>query len=169
MRRFGSGILQADGTLDRERLGQIVFADAAARADLEAVIHPAVYRVVEDWFAELASASGSLGASGRRIGIVDVPLLYETGREADFAAVVVAACRPEQQLARLMARDGLDEAAARRRIAAQWPVEEKVRRADLVVDTSGTMDETLAAVDDVWRRLGALAAEDAHGHPGKRG
>ena len=86
------------------------------------------------------------------IGIVDIPLLYETGAEKDFDKVIVTACPPEMQVARLIAR-GLDEAAARQRLAAQWPTEKKTARADLVVNTDGTFEETDRQVDTVLRAL----------------
>jgi len=147
--RFGKGFRRPDGSLDRAALGRLIFADEAARRDLEAIIHPAVYAAVETWFADL----GRGRADQRAIGIVAIPLLFETGRNRDFDRVVVAACRPDQQLARLMARDGLDEQAARQRIAAQLPLDDKVRRADFVIDTSGTLTDTVARTDEVWERL----------------
>jgi dephospho-CoA kinase len=85
--------------------------------------------------------------------VVDIPLLYETGHEKDFDAVVVAACGPELQLARLIHRDGFSETDARARIAAQMPIEEKVRRANYVVDTSGTVRTTEEQVARVWAAL----------------
>jgi len=146
--RFGRSVLGPDGTLNRRALASLVFSDAAARRDLEAIIHPAVYDLIESWFAELEATSPPA-----RLGIVDIPLLFETGRDRDFDVVVVAACRPDQQIARLMARDGLDEASARQRLAAQLPIEDKVRRAHFVIDTSGTLSATLAGTDAVWANL----------------
>ena len=149
--RFGALLLQADGSLDRSTLGRIVFADAVARADLERIIHPAVFEGVDRWFdgRDRDAADGR----GPRVAIADIPLLYETGHEARFDRVVVAACSPQQQLERLMARETLSEDDARRRIAAQWPIERKRARADHVIDTSGTPAETMANVDRVWRGL----------------
>ncbi len=146
---FGDGVLASDGGLDREALGRLVFSDGRARRRLEAIIHPAVYEAVGRWFEDLEAKADGPSAPG----VADIPLLYETRHEADFDRVVVAACRPDQQLARLMARDGLDETAARQRIDAQRPLADKVRLADFVVDTSGTLAETDAGVDEVWRRL----------------
>jgi dephospho-CoA kinase len=160
VQRFGDSIVRADGTLDRGALGRIVFADVSARRELEAIVHPAVYDVVEDWFRQLGEATRGGTSSAPAIGIVDVPLLFETGHETDFDAVVVAACRPDQQLARLMARDGLDEVAARQRLAAQWPLATKVQRADFVIDTSRTMDDTMSGVDAVWAKLLAMATDE---------
>lgn len=133
--RFGSSVLQADGrSLDRSVLGRIVFADRTARADLEAIVHPEVYRRIRDWFANLPS--------GTRLAVADIPLLFETGHQHDFDKVIVAACAPELQVQRVMDRDGLSEADARARIAAQWPIDDKVARADYVIRTDGTFAET---------------------------
>ena len=136
--RFGQDILHPDGSLDRSRLGDIVFRDLDARRDLEAIVHPAVYGAIEAWFATLPAMA---------CAVADIPLLYETGREGDFDAVVVTACAPDEQLRRLMARDGLSSEAARQRIEAQLPLTEKVRRADHVICTDGSHAETDKAVD----------------------
>jgi dephospho-CoA kinase len=144
--RFGAGALDADGTLDRAALGRLVFADAAARADLERIIHPAVFARIAAWFGELARA-------GEPMGIADVPLLYETGRERDFDRVIVAACAPEQQQERLQQRDGLSAQEALGRIAAQVPIDEKRARADFVIDTGGTPADTDRQLEAVLRRL----------------
>ena len=146
--RFGAGVLAADGAVDRARLGPIVFADAAARRDLEAIVHPAVYRAI-------AAGVRAFEILGRDpFVIVDVPLLYETGAAKDFDRVIVTACLPATQLARLQQR-GLSEAAARQRVAAQWPTDEKASRADFVVTTDGTFDETNAQVEAIYRKLRA--------------
>jgi dephospho-CoA kinase len=144
--RFGPGVSRPDGSLDRQALGALVFGDATARKDLEAIIHPHVYAGITRWFAELQAPAG----------IADIPLLFETGRSADFDVVVVASCRPDQQLARLMTRDSLSEADARARIATQWPLADKAARADYVIDTSGTVEQTMARTEDVWMTLQSL-------------
>ena len=115
--RFGPEILHADGTLDRAALGRIVFEDSRERAALEAIIHPEVYRRIREWFANLPGAT--------HVAIADIPLVFETGHNHDFDEVVVAACRPEEQLRRLVQRDGLSEHDARARLAAQWPIDER--------------------------------------------
>ena len=145
--RFGPSVLAADGSLDRPVLAAIVFADAHARRDLESIVHPRVYEVIRDWAATERSAGTVL--------VADVPLLYETGHEGDFGAVIVASCRPDQQIARLMARDGLTESEAQQRIASQMAIEEKVRRADYVIDTSGAHEDTDRAIRSVWDALQA--------------
>lgn len=146
--RFGREILDPSGALDRRKLGAIVFSDAAARRDLEQIVHPSVRAAMDAWFASLEAASAPCG-------IAEIPLLYETGRERDFDAVIVAACAPETQLARVMARDHIDRDEAARRIAAQMPIGEKVRRADHVVSTDGTYEETERQVQEIAALIGA--------------
>jgi dephospho-CoA kinase len=136
-------VVERFGTSDRDALARIVFSDADARRDLEAIIHPRVYEAIEGWFATLDAPAG----------IADIPLLYETNRAGDFDIVIVAACRPEQQLERLMSRNGLSERDARARIAAQLPQAGKVARADYVIDTSGTLEETDAHTARVWKAI----------------
>ena len=140
--RFGAGILAADGSVDRGELGPMVFADASARRELEAIVHPAVFRAIA------AGLRGFELMGDGAFAVVDVPLLYETGAEKTFDKVIVTACAPETQLARLVAR-GLTEAAARQRLAAQWPTERKTSRADFVIKTGGSVagtDEQVARV-----------------------
>lgn len=144
--RFGAGVLAPDGSVDRKALGQIVFADPAARRDLEAIVHPAVYRAI----AAGLRAFELLGSYP--IAVVDVPLLYETGHAGDFDRVVVATCPPALQLARLVER-GMSEPDARQRIAAQWPTDEKTLRADFVINTDGTFEETDRQIEDMLDHL----------------
>jgi dephospho-CoA kinase len=106
-----------------------------------------VYQGIVTWFDSLASTQTPT------VAVADVPLLYETGGERAFDRVVVAACRPAQQSARLRARDGLSEEDARLRLAAQWPIDRKRALADIVIDTSGTMQDTDAQVDEAYARL----------------
>ena len=141
--RFGREYVSGDGTLDRKRLATLIFSDERARRDLEAIVHPAVYTAIEAWFARRR----------RGTAIADIPLLFETGHERDFDRVIVAACSPAVQLQRLMARDHLTVEDAQQRIATQMPIDEKRKRADFVIDTSGTFEETNAQVRDVWDRL----------------
>src|SRR6185436_17729048 len=143
--RFGNDILGADGAVDRAKLGPIVFADPSARRDLEAIVHPAVHRAI-------AAGVRAFELIGDPFVVVDVPLLYETGSEKDFDKVIVTACTGEKQIARLVAR-GLTDAAARQRLAAQWPTEKKTARADFVINTEGSFAETDAQVDRVIKDL----------------
>jgi len=143
--RFGPSVLLPDGTLDRAALGRIVFSDRASRADLEAIVHPEVYQRIDEWFATLPA--------GTRVGIADIPLLFETGHHHEFDRIIVCACDPAVQLRRLMARDRLPEPDARARLAAQWPIAEKVARADYVITTDGTTPETEGRVGMVYESL----------------
>jgi dephospho-CoA kinase len=145
--RFGPEYLKPDGTLDRPALGHLVFSDRTARAHLEAIIHPEVYRRIDEWFADLPA--------GTRLAIADIPLLFETGQQHDFDVVIVCACTPAEQLRRLMRRDSLPEPAARARLDAQWPIEEKAARAHIVIRTDGTFSETERQVEDAFRYLAA--------------
>jgi dephospho-CoA kinase len=144
--RFGRGVLDQTGALDRRKLGSIVFSDPVARHDLEEIVHPAVRTAIDAWFQ-------SLGDETPGFAVADIPLLYETGREREFDAVVVTACDPATQLARIIARDNISEAEARARIAAQLPIDEKIRRANHVITTDGSFDETNRQVRDLHQRL----------------
>ena len=144
--RFGRQMLDASGALDRRKLAALVFTDPVARRDLEAIVHPAVRREIDRWFASLASAA-------HPFAIADIPLLYETGRELDFDAVIVAACDPATQLRRVIERDKLTEEEARLRISAQLPLEEKIRRADYVIRTDGAFADTNKQVRAVHEAL----------------
>jgi len=147
--RFGAHIVREDGTLDRAALARIVFSDRTARADLEAIVHPDVYRRIREWFAQLPH--------GTPVAMADIPLLFETGHEHDFDAVVVAACTPEEQLRRLVARDGLSETDARARLEAQSPIDEKVRRALFVIRTDIVFPQTDEEIERIYRKLARQA------------
>lgn len=149
--RFGRDVLGPDGSLDRRRLGERVFRDAEARRDLEAIIHPTVQRAIDGWFASLDPARHPLA-------VADIPLLFETGRAADFDTVIVTICDGATQLKRIVERDRVTEDEALRRIAAQWPLEEKVHGADYVIRTDGTVADTNAQVRMVYERLKKTAA-----------
>lgn len=144
--RFGRDVLTSDGSVDRTKLGPMVFADQAARRELEAIVHPAVYRAITAGLR----AFELIGTYP--MAVVDVPLLYETGADDKFERVIVTTCAPDLQIARLMAR-GLTEPAARQRVAAQWPAERKNARADFVIRTDGTFAETDAQLDAILTSL----------------
>jgi len=137
--RFGPDVIRRDGTMDRIRVGQIIFKDKRARQDLEAIIHPAVQKAVDKYFATLPKKTP--------FAVADIPLLYETGRENQFSDVIVVACPRAMQLERVMERNKLTKEDAERRLAAQWPIEKKVEKATFVIKTDGTFDETNAQVD----------------------
>ncbi|HZB26641.1 MAG TPA: dephospho-CoA kinase [Vicinamibacterales bacterium] len=146
--RFGTDMVRADGSLDRQALGRLVFTDARARADLEAIVHPEVYRRIREWSVNLPVST--------RLAVADIPLLFETGHEHDFDTVIVCACSPEEQVRRVVARDGLTEREARARVSAQWPIEEKVDRANHVIRTDGSFGDTDRQVSAVYQRLTGL-------------
>jgi dephospho-CoA kinase len=144
--RFGTGVLDADGGLDRQALAGRAFGDAEARRDLEAIIHPVVRQRIDEWFVGLAPSVSAFA-------VAEIPLLYETGRDRDFEAVIVVACSPATQFHRVLARPGMSEADAHRRLAAQLPIDWKVARANHVITTDGTFDETDTQVARVHAAL----------------
>ena len=144
--RFGDGVLTADGAVDRKKLGPIVFADPSARADLETIVHPAVYRAIT------AGLRAFERIGGAALAIVDVPLLYETGHAGDFDRVIVTVCPLEKQIARLVER-GIPVTEAHQRLAAQLPADEKAARADFVIRTDGTFADTNQQVEQVLRQI----------------
>jgi dephospho-CoA kinase len=144
--RFGADVLASDGSVNRAKLGPIVFADPVARRELEAIVHPAVYRAI----AVGLRAFELTGTHG--FAIVAIPLLFESGADQRFDRVIVTACPMEMQIARLRER-GLSDDAARQRIAAQWPTERKAAGAHFVVRTDGTFEETDRQVEEIATRL----------------
>jgi len=144
--RFGDQVVLPDGSIDRRKLGQIVFGDDRARCDLEAIVHPEVYRTIQQWM-DAQVGRGSV------IAVAEIQLLFEIGKDADFDRIVVAACDPETQVRRVMRRSQLPELEVRQRVAAQIPLDEKVRRASYVIWTDGTLDETRTRTAAVWQSL----------------
>jgi dephospho-CoA kinase len=153
---FGPEVLQPDGSLDRKRLGAIVFADADKRRRLEAIIHP---RIRERFALHLARLTEE-GFAG--IVLFDAPVIIESGNYRTMDRLVVVATDEATQRARLTGRDRVDEAEAQRKIASQMPVSEKAKLADYVIDNSGDRAETEAQVRLVHKSLLAdLAARGA--------
>lgn len=142
---FGPQVVR-DGRLDRSRLGEIVFADSERRRRLEVIVHP----LVRAWAAERVGEAAAAGAS--RV-VLEIPLLYESARETGFAAVIVVYAPDELAIRRLIERNGLTEAQARARLAAQLPIEEKRRHATYVVDNSGDVASTRDQVDRLWTEI----------------
>jgi dephospho-CoA kinase len=148
---FGPGILAADGSIDRRALGATVFADPAARARLDSLVHPRVR-------AEEARRAREREAQGCAVLVSDAALLVEAGAHLRFDRIVVVHCPRGEQLRRLVERDGLTEAAARDRIEAQMPVDEKRLFAHVLVDASSTAAETEAEADRLAEDLREVAA-----------
>ena len=150
--RFGANVIAADGSVDRKALGAVVFRDPAARASLEAIVHPRVFEAIETFFDNARNQSAA-------VAVVDAALMYETASYQRYDRVVVAYCPAAMQQHRLMTRDGLSREQAQRRIDAQMPVEQKRDRADYVIDTAGTPEQTLEQTDTVLEQLRAEAKE----------
>jgi len=144
---FGPTILDAEGRIDRARLGAIVFADAARRARLNAIVHPRVYETQAVWLSEVAARDP------RAIAVIDAALMIETGSYRRFDQLIVVHCRPELQLARLQERNGLTLEAAQLRIDAQMPNHEKLAYANFVIDTSTSFEETRRQTEAVFHSL----------------
>ncbi|HEX8161347.1 MAG TPA: dephospho-CoA kinase [Pyrinomonadaceae bacterium] len=151
---FGASVLDAEGKLDRARLGAEVFADGGKRKVLNSILHPLIIAAQDEWVRERRREDP------RGVAVVDAALMIETGSYKRFDRIVVVHCLPEAQLERLMRRDGLTREEAARRVAAQMPQEEKMRHADFLVDTSDGFDDTRRQVEEVYGRLRELAAND---------
>ena len=147
--RFGEEVVGSDGELDRPKLAAIVFADRAALGDLEAIVHPEVRRMIADGIqAELDTD---------HVVVLVNPLLIEMGAHRDCDAVVVISTEPETQVSRTVAR-GMDEADVRARLAAQLPIEERARAADVLLDNEGSLEDLETEVAVLWASLAARAA-----------
>lgn len=134
-------VLQQFGTVDRQRLGEIVFGDARRRQELNSIIHPAVH---EMWRQELAQLTG--------IAVVAVPLLFEIGVESEFDTTVAVGCREQTQLARLQSK-GMSEAQAQARIGAQLPVQQKMDRAQYAIWNDGSRAVLARQAEMIWDRI----------------
>ncbi len=152
LRLFGGGILLPGGGIDRRKLGDIVFADHVKRATLEELTHPAIA-------AGISAALSLLESEGRTVAIVEAALIHEKGRSGLFEAVIAVRCDKALQVRRLVARDGIPEDQALRRIASQLDPEEKARASEHVIDNTGDLDSTRAQVR-------ALAAALKQARPG---
>ncbi|MGD9612557.1 MAG: dephospho-CoA kinase [Kiritimatiellia bacterium] len=143
-REFGARVRAVQGGIDRRSLGALVFADSSARERLNRLLHPAVIRRMRAWATDVRR-------DGRR-GVAVIPLLFEAGLEKDWDAVVCVASAEKTMLERLAAR-GLAPAAAQARIASQWPVREKMARADRVIENNGSLAELEETCRAVWNDL----------------
>jgi dephospho-CoA kinase len=141
---FGAEVLRPDGSLDRDRLGAIVFADPAARARLNAIVHPLVGAATAERFA---------AAPADAIVVHDVPLLVEVGLAAAYDVVLVVAATPGTQGSRLVRARGMSADEARSRIAAQAPLADKLAVADFVITNDGSLDDLDRQVQAVWLAL----------------
>jgi dephospho-CoA kinase len=144
-KRFGPDAVRRDGTMDRVRMAQIVFKDRRARLDLEAIIHPAVQKAIDEFFASLPRRTP--------FAVADIPLLFETGRDKQFDQVIVVACPRDMQLQRLMERNKLSKDDAERRLNAQLPIDQKVAKATHVIRTEKSFEDTDRQVQDLIKKL----------------
>ena len=148
-KRFGPDAVRSDGSMDRVRIGHLVFRDKRARQDLEGIIHPAVQKAIDLFFDKLPKKTP--------FAVADIPLLYETGRDTQFDVVVVAACPREMQIERVLSRDRLTREDAERRLAAQLPIDRKVERANYVIKTDVGFESTDAQIAALLASLTPVA------------
>jgi dephospho-CoA kinase len=148
--RFGPGIVAPDGTLDRPAVAEIVFNDPQALQDLNAIVHPAVGAETTRRILEQAETD--------HLVVLDIPLLVESAGKREVAAIVVVDVDPEVAVRRLVEHRGMSEADARARMARQASREERLARADLVIDNSGTPEDLARLVDELWPQIEALAS-----------
>jgi dephospho-CoA kinase len=151
---FGRGVLAGDGSLDRAALASIVFADDAARARLDGIVHPIVRRLSAE--REAASATTDHGA----VVVHDIPLLVETGQADAFHVLVVVHTPAVLRVERLVRLRGMDRAEAEARVSAQASDDERLAVADVVLDGAGSDDDLRAQVDDLWDRLAVERADE---------
>lgn len=147
---FGESVLNADGALDRTKLGEIVFADESKRLILNSIVHPFVFEAQNAWLKERENEDP------KGIAIVEAALMIESGGYTRFNKLIVVWCDPNIQLRRLVSRDGLSEANALKRIAAQMPQNEKKSYADFLIDTSNGWDDMRRQVISVYEKLKIL-------------
>lgn len=145
--QFGESVLNADGQLDRKKLGVIVFADEEKRQLLNSIIHPLVISAQDAWITALERTDPT------GIAIIDAALMIESGGYKRFDKLIVVWCEPAIQLNRLMLRDNLSETDAKKRIDAQMPQDEKKRFADFLIDTSGGLDDTRRQTTELFQQL----------------
>ncbi len=145
---FGPEMLTSLGDLDRGRMGRLVFADSEARRRLERILHPLIRSLLR---AQIEAARSDLASEA--LLVVEIPLLYEGGLETWFDEVVVVAASEAKQRERLRQRNGLDPAEIDRRLAAQWPLDRKIARADHVLVNDGSLPQLDAAVETLWQSL----------------
>ena len=146
---FGPTIVDADGFIDRKRLGEIVFADPQKLAALNAIVHPAVRRLGDSMVSAISDG----------ILIYEAAILIETGGYQNFDKLIVAACPEELQIQRAMARDGVDRESVLARLRRQLPLSEKICHADYLVDTSGTIDDTIRQTGEIYHLLRMLRSK----------
>jgi dephospho-CoA kinase len=150
---FGRGVLNKDRTLNRKKLGDIVFSNSEKRKKLEEILHPKIYE------EKVCKTREIFKKDTRAIVIVDTPLLIEVNRHKTVDKVVLVYVSPRVQIERLMKREGLSLKDARKRISSQMPINNKVKHAHYVINNEGTLESTQEAVKEVFRKLKKAEAE----------
>jgi dephospho-CoA kinase len=153
LERFGEGILDSTSAIDRQKLGTLVFRDTQQLRELNAILHPRIIARVDELAVDCHARDL------HSVVIVDAALIFESGIGGTLRKVLVAWCRPEQQIERLMAKLGIPREEAERRIRAQMPMEEKRRRADYVIDCSGSLEQSRTQAEQLFPELQRLTAQ----------
>ena len=143
---FGRGILRGDGSIDRKRLGEIVFSDTGSRERLERITHPAI-------FGAMKEAIAGIERGGHRAAVVEAALIHESGKKGLFEAVISVTCDRETAISRLAAREGMSRSRAEARLRAQMDADRKAGASDYVIDNSGDVESTRRQVDAIVRAL----------------
>jgi dephospho-CoA kinase len=147
---FGKGVLNSDETLNRAKLGEIVFSDEPKRNLLNQIVHPLVFAAQNEWMEKVAAENE------RSIAVIDAALMIESGGYRRFDKIIVVWCEPETQIERLMARNSINREEAMRRIGAQMPQAEKKKYADFLINTTNGFDDTRAQTESVYESLAKL-------------
>lgn len=149
VKAFGPTILNPDGSLDRTKLGKLVFSNTSQLKQLETILHPLIQARVKKLRHQLEEKQVS-------VAFYDVPLLFEKSLQAQFDGVLVVWCQPAQQLKRLMLRDGLSESQAQSRLDLQLPIDQKKSRSDWVIDNSGSADLLPGKVSEILQKINSV-------------
>jgi dephospho-CoA kinase len=144
--KFGQAVLLEDGSLHRKKLGQIIFGNPKARKELEAILHPPIRAMIKSQMEALEKEDP------HRLVVVDIPLLFESKLQEPYSEIMLVYVPTAIQKQRLMQRDHLNEIEAEARLNSQMPIEEKKKLADIVIDNSGTIEETDKQIDFFWQR-----------------
>jgi len=156
VREFGAGILLKDGSIDRKALGRLIFADAEKRRRLNEITHPRIRAQIRQEVEAFKHVPAGLKRgkdSGSRLVVVDAPLLFETGLDTEMDSVIVVYADEEKQVKRLVARDALSEDEARRIIASQMPIQEKIKKAGYTIDNNGSAGAALKKAAELYKKL----------------
>lgn len=151
--RFGKDLLDREGRIDRKKLGAKVFADSQNLQTLNAILHPRIIACMRGLSAE------HRGRNPHSVVIIDAPLIFESAMESTLTKVMVAWCRPDQQLERLLARTGISRDEAEQRIRSQMPLEQKLRRADYSIDCTGSLEQSRIQAQALYPELCRIAKE----------